>query len=69
VPGKAPAILEHAGSLRGREQQLLAGKTVRQRQWEAHQDLAFLAEQVQRLIGDVERLRAQLRQPGIGPED
>ncbi len=61
---------QQAGSLRDRERQLLADKTARQRQWEAaHPDLASLAEQVQRLSGDVERLRDLLRQHGIEPED
>ena len=59
-----------AGSLRDRESQLLADKTARQNQWEAaHPDLASLAEQVQRLSGEVERLRDLLRQHGIEPED
>jgi Clp amino terminal domain, pathogenicity island component/UvrB/uvrC motif len=61
---------EQAGSLRDRESQLLADKTTRQQQWEAAQpDLASLAEQVQRLNGEVERLRDLLRQHGIEPED
>jgi ATP-dependent Clp protease ATP-binding subunit ClpA len=62
--------LEQAGTLRDRERQLLADKTARQQQWEtAHPDLASLAEQVQRLSVDVERLRDLLRQHGIEPED
>jgi ATP-dependent Clp protease ATP-binding subunit ClpA len=61
---------EQAGSLRDRERQLLAGKTARHNQWQtAHPDLASLAEQVQRLSGEVERLRGLLRQHGIEPED
>ncbi len=61
---------EQAGSLRDRESQLLAGKTARQQQWQAaHPDLASLAEQVQRLSGEVDRLRALLRQHGIDPEN
>jgi hypothetical protein len=61
---------EHAGWLRDRERQLLADKTARQQQWEAaHPDLASLAEQVQRLNGEVERLRDLLRQHGIEPAD
>jgi hypothetical protein len=61
---------EQAGSLRDRERQLLADKIARQRQWEAaHPNLASVAEQVQRLSADVERLRDLLRQHGIEPED
>jgi Clp amino terminal domain, pathogenicity island component/UvrB/uvrC motif len=61
---------EQAGSLRDRESQLLADKTARQHLWEAaHPDLVSLAEQVQRLSGEVERLRDLLRQHGIEPED
>jgi len=61
---------EQAGSLRDRESRLLAGKTARQQQWEAaHPDLASLADQVQRLTGEVERLRDLLRHHGIEPED
>jgi hypothetical protein len=61
---------EQAGSLRDRENQLLAGKTARQQQWEAaHPDLTSLAGQVQRLTGEVERLRDLLRHHGIEPED
>jgi hypothetical protein len=61
---------EQAGSLRDRESQLLADKTARQDQWEAaHPDLASLAEQVQRLSGELERLRALIRQHGIEPDD
>jgi len=61
---------EQAASLRGRESQLLASKTTRQQEWEAaHPDLVSLADQVQRLTGEVERLRGLLRQHGIEPED
>ncbi len=61
---------QQAGSLRDRERQLLADKAARQQQWEAtHPDLASLAEQVQRLTSEVERLRDLLRQRGIQPED
>jgi ATP-dependent Clp protease ATP-binding subunit ClpA len=60
---------EQATSLRDRESQLLADKTARQHQWEAaHPDLASLAEEVQRLSGEVERLRALLRQHGSNPK-
>ena len=48
---------------------MLADKTARQQSWEtAHPDLASLAEQVQRLTGEVDRLRDLLRQHGIEPE-
>jgi ATP-dependent Clp protease ATP-binding subunit ClpA len=61
---------EQAASLRDRERRLLADKTARQHEWEAaHPDLVSLAEQVQRLTGEVERLRTLLRQHGIEPED
>jgi hypothetical protein len=61
---------EQAVSLRERERFLLADKTARQQQWEAnHPDLAYLAEQVKRLSGQVERLHDLLRQHGIEPED
>ncbi len=61
---------EQARSLRDRELQLIAEKAGRQQQWEAaHPDLASLAEQVQRLSGDVERLRDLLREHGIEPKD
>ena len=61
---------EQAGSLRDRERQLLDDKTARHHQWQAaHPDLASLAEQVQRLSGEVERLRGLLRQHGIEPDD
>jgi ATP-dependent Clp protease ATP-binding subunit ClpA len=61
---------ERAGSLRDREQQLFADKAARQHQWgAAHPNLASVAEQVQRLSGEVERLRGLLRQHGIEPED
>jgi UvrB/uvrC motif len=61
---------EQAGSLRDRERQLLAGKTARHnRRGAAHPDLASLAEQVQRLSDEVERLPDLPRQHGIEPED
>jgi len=61
---------EQAGSLRDRERQLVADKDARHQRWEAaHPDLASLAEQVQRLSTEVERLRDLLRQHGIEPED
>jgi ATP-dependent Clp protease ATP-binding subunit ClpA len=61
---------EQARLLRDREKRLIGDKAARLQQWEAaHQDLAWLAEQVQRLTGEVERLRDLLRQHGIEPED
>jgi ATP-dependent Clp protease ATP-binding subunit ClpA len=61
---------EQAGSLRDRERRLLADKTARHNQWgAAHPDLASLAEQVQRLSDEVERLRGLLRQHGIEQKD
>jgi ATP-dependent Clp protease ATP-binding subunit ClpA len=61
---------EQARSLRDRESQLLADKTARHSEWEAdHPDLASLAEEVQRLSGEVKRLRGLLRQHGIEPGD
>ena len=61
---------EEAVSLRGHEGQLLADKTARRQQWKAaHPDLASLAEQVQRLTGELDRLRDLLCQHGIEPED
>jgi len=61
---------DQAASLRDRERHLLAGKTARQEEWEAaHPDLVSLAEQVQRLSGEVERLGDLLRQHGIEPGD
>jgi ATP-dependent Clp protease ATP-binding subunit ClpA len=61
---------DQAVSLRDREKRLLAGKTARQQQWQASQpDLASLAEQVQQLTGEVERLRDLLCQHGINAED
>jgi exonuclease VII small subunit len=61
---------EQAASLRDREVKLIAYKDARQQLWEAaHPDLASLAEQVQRLSREVERLRDLLRQYGIEPED
>ncbi len=61
---------EQARTLRDREKQLIGDKTARQQQWEAaHPDLASLAERVQRLSGEVERLRALLSQHGVEPKD
>jgi ATP-dependent Clp protease ATP-binding subunit ClpA len=61
---------EQAAERRNREKELLASKAARQEQWAAgHPALPDLAEQVQRLTDEVERLRALLRQHGIDPQD
>jgi ATP-dependent Clp protease ATP-binding subunit ClpC len=61
---------EQAASLRDREQELLAARAERQEQWAAgHPALPVLAERCQQLAGEVERLRALLRQNGIDPGD
>ena len=61
---------EQAASLRDREKELLASKAARQEQWTAgHPGLPVLAERVQQLADEVERLRALLRQHGIDPQD
>ena len=53
-----------------RERQLLAEKASRQQEWATAQlDLPSLAEGLQRLSGEVERLRRLLRQQGIEPKD
>ena len=60
---------EQAASLRDREKELRASKAERQEQWAAgHPDLPVLAEQCQQLSGEIERLRALLRQHGIDPQ-
>jgi len=61
---------EQAASLRGRERDLLAARTARERQWTAgHPALPDLAERVQQLAEEIERFRALLRQHGIDPQD
>jgi ATP-dependent Clp protease ATP-binding subunit ClpA len=61
---------EQAASLRDREKELLASKAARQEQWAAgHPALPDLAERVQQLADEIERLRALLRQNGIDPQD
>ena len=61
---------EEATSLRNREKELLASKAARERQWAAgHPALPVLAERVQQLANEVERLRLLLRQHGIDPQD
>ena len=61
---------EQAASLRNQEKELLASKAARQEQRAAgHPVLPVLAERVQQLADEIERLRALLRQHGINPED
>ncbi|HEY6314294.1 MAG TPA: Clp protease N-terminal domain-containing protein [Streptosporangiaceae bacterium] len=61
---------EQATSLRNREKDLLASKAARERQWAAgHSALPVLAERVQQLTDEVERLRVLLRRHGIDPQD
>ncbi len=61
---------QQAVSLRSREKELLASKTVRQEQWAAgHPALPDLAERCQQLAEEIEGLRALLRQHGIDPQD
>jgi ATP-dependent Clp protease ATP-binding subunit ClpC len=61
---------EAAAALRDRERHLLAEKASRQQEWATAQlDLPSLAEGLQRLSGEVERLRRLLRQQGIEPKD
>ena len=61
---------EQAASLRDRERQLLATKAERQHEWAvSHPGLPSLAEQCQQLSGEIEGLRAVLREHGIEPED
>ncbi len=61
---------EQAASLRSREKELLAAKTALEKQWAAgHPALPDLAERVQQLAEEIERLRALLRQHGIDPQD
>jgi hypothetical protein len=61
---------EQAAALRNREKKLLADKAVRREEWTAkHPALPVLAERVQQLADETERLRALLRQHGIDPRD
>jgi Clp amino terminal domain, pathogenicity island component/UvrB/uvrC motif len=59
-----------SGPLRSREKELLAAKAALEKQWAArHPPLTDLAERVQQLADETERLRALLRQHGIDPQD
>ena len=61
---------EQAASLRNQEKGLLASKAAQQEQWTAaHPALPVLAERIQQLAEEIERLRALLRQHGIDPQD
>jgi ATP-dependent Clp protease ATP-binding subunit ClpA len=61
---------EQAAARRDREKELLAAKAARQEQWVAgHSALPVLAERVQQLADEIERLRALLREHGIDPQD
>jgi len=61
---------ERAASLRDREKDLLAQQASRQEQWAAaHPDLPSLAEKLRQFGDEIERLRALLREHGIGPKD
>jgi hypothetical protein len=60
---------DRAAALRDREQQLLADRARREREWMAEVDVEAVTEENQRLHGEVERLRALLRQRGIEPDD
>jgi Clp amino terminal domain, pathogenicity island component/UvrB/uvrC motif len=61
---------EQAAEWRNREKELLASKAARQEQWAAgHPALPDLAERVQQLADEIERLRVLLRQHGIDPQD
>jgi Clp amino terminal domain, pathogenicity island component len=61
---------ERAAERRNREKELLASKAARQEQWAAGtRALADLAERVQQLADEVERLRVLISQHGIDPQD
>jgi ATP-dependent Clp protease ATP-binding subunit ClpC len=61
---------ERAASLRDQEKDLLAQQASRQEQWAAtHPDLPSLAEKLRQFGDEIERLRALLREHGIGPKD
>jgi ATP-dependent Clp protease ATP-binding subunit ClpA len=61
---------EKAASLRDREKQLHDEKAAAEREWAAtHPDLPSVAEALRQMSEEIGRLRALLRQHGIGPED
>jgi hypothetical protein len=61
---------EQAARLRSREKELLAAKAALEKRWvAAHPALPVLAERVQQLAEEVERLRGLLHQHGIDPQD
>jgi hypothetical protein len=61
---------EQAAALRNREKELLADKAARREEWAAgHPALPLLAERVQQLADETERLCALLREHGIDPQD
>jgi Clp amino terminal domain, pathogenicity island component len=61
---------EQAAERRNQEEELLAARAARQEQWAAgHPALPDLAERVEQLTDEIERLRALLRQHGIDPQD
>jgi Clp amino terminal domain, pathogenicity island component len=61
---------ERAAERRNREKELLASKAARQEQWAAgSRALPDLAERVQQLADEVERLRVLISQHGIDPQD
>ena len=61
---------ENAAALRDRERQLAEEKASRQQEWgAAHLDLPALAEEVHRLSGEIESLRALRRQQDTGSQD
>ena len=61
---------ERAAERRSREKELLASKAEREEQWAAgNPTLPDLAERVQQLADEIERLLALLRQHGIDPQD
>jgi ATP-dependent Clp protease ATP-binding subunit ClpA len=66
---------DRAAALRDAEEELLAGLAEREREWTAGVDLAAVVQEVQRLHGEVQRLRVDvlglrelLRQHGIEPD-